>query len=31
MAGDAQLPDERLISLYRHCAAGGASLLITER
>src|ERR1700731_5447028 len=29
MAGSAQLPDERLISLYRHWGAGGASLLIT--
>src|SRR5258706_9317510 len=29
MAGSAQLPDERLISLYRCWAAGGAGLLIT--
>src|SRR3981081_3867143 len=29
MAGGAQLPDERLISLYRHWGAGGAGLLIT--
>ncbi len=29
MAGDAQLPDERLISLYRCWGAGGAGLLIT--
>ena len=29
MAGDAQLPDERLISLYRCWADGGAGLLIT--
>jgi 2,4-dienoyl-CoA reductase-like NADH-dependent reductase (Old Yellow Enzyme family) len=29
MAGSAQLPDERLISLYRHWADGGAGLLIT--
>jgi 2,4-dienoyl-CoA reductase-like NADH-dependent reductase (Old Yellow Enzyme family) len=29
MAGDAQLPDERLISLYRRWRAGGAGLLIT--
>src|SRR6202035_5529671 len=29
MAGDAQLPDERLISLYRRWGAGGAGLLIT--
>jgi 2,4-dienoyl-CoA reductase-like NADH-dependent reductase (Old Yellow Enzyme family) len=29
MAGTAQLPDKRLISLYRHWGAGGAGLLIT--
>jgi 2,4-dienoyl-CoA reductase-like NADH-dependent reductase (Old Yellow Enzyme family) len=29
MAGDGQLPDERLISLYRRWGAGGAGLLIT--
>jgi 2,4-dienoyl-CoA reductase-like NADH-dependent reductase (Old Yellow Enzyme family) len=29
MAGTAQLPDERLISLYRRWGAGGAGLLIT--
>jgi 2,4-dienoyl-CoA reductase-like NADH-dependent reductase (Old Yellow Enzyme family) len=29
MAGPAQLPDERLISLYRRWGAGGAGLLIT--
>jgi 2,4-dienoyl-CoA reductase-like NADH-dependent reductase (Old Yellow Enzyme family) len=29
MAGDSQLPDERLISLYRSWGAGGAGLLIT--
>lgn len=29
LAGCAQLPDERLISLYRRWAAGGAGLLIT--
>jgi 2,4-dienoyl-CoA reductase-like NADH-dependent reductase (Old Yellow Enzyme family) len=29
MAGDAQLPDERLIALYRRWGAGGAGLLIT--
>jgi 2,4-dienoyl-CoA reductase-like NADH-dependent reductase (Old Yellow Enzyme family) len=29
MAGSAQLPDERLISLYRRWGAGGAALLIT--
>jgi 2,4-dienoyl-CoA reductase-like NADH-dependent reductase (Old Yellow Enzyme family) len=29
MAGDSQLPDERLISLYRRWGAGGAGLLIT--
>src|SRR5246500_5219802 len=29
MAGGSQLPDERLISLYRRWAAGGAGLLIT--
>src|SRR5258707_10854446 len=29
MAGDAQLPDERLISLYQRWGAGGAGLLIT--
>jgi 2,4-dienoyl-CoA reductase-like NADH-dependent reductase (Old Yellow Enzyme family) len=29
MAGSAQLPDERLISLYRHWGEGGAGLLIT--
>jgi 2,4-dienoyl-CoA reductase-like NADH-dependent reductase (Old Yellow Enzyme family) len=29
MAGDSQVPDERLISLYRHWGAGGAGLLIT--
>src|SRR3984957_11283311 len=29
MAGDEQLPDERLISLYRRWGAGGAGLLIT--
>ncbi|HEX3734638.1 MAG TPA: NADH:flavin oxidoreductase/NADH oxidase family protein [Solirubrobacterales bacterium] len=29
MAGDAQLPDERLISLYRRWGEGGAGLLIT--
>src|SRR3982074_679493 len=29
MAGDAQLPDERLISLYRRWAEGGAGLLLT--
>jgi 2,4-dienoyl-CoA reductase-like NADH-dependent reductase (Old Yellow Enzyme family) len=29
MAGDAQLPDERLISLYRQWGVGGAGLLIT--
>ena len=29
MAGDAQLPDERLISLYQCWGAGGAGLLIT--
>src|ERR1700726_4137949 len=29
LAGDAQLPDERLLSLYRRWGAGGAGLLIT--
>jgi 2,4-dienoyl-CoA reductase-like NADH-dependent reductase (Old Yellow Enzyme family) len=29
MAGDSQLPDERLISLYRRWGGGGAGLLIT--
>src|SRR5438132_8262130 len=29
MAGRAQLPDERLMSLYRRWGAGGAGLLIT--
>jgi 2,4-dienoyl-CoA reductase-like NADH-dependent reductase (Old Yellow Enzyme family) len=29
MAGQAQLPDQRLISLYRHWGAGGSGLLIT--
>jgi 2,4-dienoyl-CoA reductase-like NADH-dependent reductase (Old Yellow Enzyme family) len=29
MAGSSQLPDERLISLYRRWGAGGAALLIT--
>ncbi|MGW1509921.1 NADH:flavin oxidoreductase/NADH oxidase family protein [Streptomyces sp. NPDC002394] len=29
MAGDGQLPDRRLITLYRRWAAGGAGLLIT--
>src|ERR1700738_3405228 len=29
MAGDAQLPDWRLLSLYRRWGAGGAGLLIT--
>jgi len=29
MAGDSQLPDERLISLYRRWGEGGAGLLIT--
>jgi 2,4-dienoyl-CoA reductase-like NADH-dependent reductase (Old Yellow Enzyme family) len=29
MAGEAQLPDERLISLYRRWGTGGAGLLIT--
>jgi len=29
MAGDAQLPDERLVELYRRWGAGGAGLLIT--
>ncbi|HWE88197.1 MAG TPA: NADH:flavin oxidoreductase/NADH oxidase family protein [Pseudonocardiaceae bacterium] len=29
MAGRGQLPDQRLISLYRHWGAGGAGLLIT--
>ena len=29
LAGDAQLPDERLISLYRCWGDGGAGLLIT--
>src|SRR3977135_658068 len=29
MAGGAQLPDERLVSLYRRWGAGGAGLLIT--
>jgi 2,4-dienoyl-CoA reductase-like NADH-dependent reductase (Old Yellow Enzyme family) len=29
MAGDAQLPDKRLISLYRRWGSGGAGLLIT--
>jgi 2,4-dienoyl-CoA reductase-like NADH-dependent reductase (Old Yellow Enzyme family) len=29
MAGDSQLPDERLTSLYRRWGAGGAGLLIT--
>jgi 2,4-dienoyl-CoA reductase-like NADH-dependent reductase (Old Yellow Enzyme family) len=29
MAGDSQVPDERLISLYRRWGAGGAGLLIT--
>src|SRR6266852_6393529 len=29
MAGGAQLPDERLISLYRRWGSGGAGLLIT--
>ncbi len=29
MAGTAQLPDERLVSLYRNWASGGAGLLIT--
>jgi 2,4-dienoyl-CoA reductase-like NADH-dependent reductase (Old Yellow Enzyme family) len=30
MAGDAQLPDERLISLYRRWGVGGTGLLITR-
>ncbi|MCP3812117.1 2,4-dienoyl-CoA reductase, partial [Mycobacteriaceae bacterium Msp059] len=29
MAGKAQLPDERLIALYRRWGAGGTGLLIT--
>src|SRR6185312_17325021 len=29
MAGSSQLPDERLISLYRRWGAGGAGLLVT--
>jgi 2,4-dienoyl-CoA reductase-like NADH-dependent reductase (Old Yellow Enzyme family) len=29
MAGQAQLPDRRLMSLYRRWGAGGAGLLIT--
>ncbi|MGW2531277.1 oxidoreductase, partial [Streptomyces sp. NPDC001595] len=29
MAGDGQLPDERILTLYRRWAAGGAGLLIT--
>src|SRR5580698_6308151 len=29
MAGSSQLPDERLVSLYRRWGAGGAGLLIT--
>src|SRR5258708_6985317 len=29
MAGDGQLPDQRLLSLYRRWGAGGAGLLIT--
>ena len=29
MAGDSQLPDERLVALYRRWGAGGAGLLIT--
>ncbi|MFJ8921931.1 NADH:flavin oxidoreductase/NADH oxidase family protein [Streptomyces sp. NPDC102415] len=29
MAGDGQLPDEQLLTLYRHWAAGGTGLLIT--
>ncbi|WP_432126460.1 hypothetical protein [Streptomyces sp. bgisy082] len=29
MAGDGQLPDEQLFTLYRRWAAGGAGLLIT--
>src|ERR1700743_938905 len=29
MAGSSQLPDERLISLYRRWGSGGAGLLIT--
>src|SRR5712664_3865197 len=29
MAGSSQLPDQRLISLYRRWGAGGAGLLIT--
>src|SRR3982074_3613456 len=29
LAGSSQLPDERLISLYRRWGAGGAGLLIT--
>jgi 2,4-dienoyl-CoA reductase-like NADH-dependent reductase (Old Yellow Enzyme family) len=29
MAGDGQLPDEQLFTLYRHWAAGGTGLLIT--
>src|SRR5580704_2321437 len=29
MAGDSQVPDERLISLYKRWGAGGAGLLIT--
>jgi 2,4-dienoyl-CoA reductase-like NADH-dependent reductase (Old Yellow Enzyme family) len=29
MAGESQLPDDRLISLYRRWGAGGAGLLIT--
>src|ERR1700729_1392202 len=29
MAGGSQLPDERLVSLYRRWGAGGAGLLIT--
>ncbi|WP_432086262.1 NADH:flavin oxidoreductase/NADH oxidase family protein [Streptomyces sp. bgisy095] len=29
MAGDGQLPDERMLTLYRRWAAGGAGLLIT--
>ena len=29
MAGDSQVPDDRLISLYRRWGSGGAGLLIT--
>jgi 2,4-dienoyl-CoA reductase-like NADH-dependent reductase (Old Yellow Enzyme family) len=29
MAGDGQLPDQRMLSLYRRWGAGGAGLLIT--